>query len=180
MTRMKFFTQEVFDAGEHEDFRRLDEEHLQHLEGLQDQIPYYVRTLEKVKTISDGLVVRVGHVRIQKRMKLILRIGDSLYEYVDIIISYFDAEISAEDDLVLATIARTTTRTDFRFDLAAHELDFVDGKIEHRLMFHDNSLGDHDKKVFAIRCRDLKWRFVGRATRLLPDFADRYPNGPGR
>jgi len=93
--------------------------------------------------------------------------------YYDLNLTYEDARITPEDEILLARLARSTIDTgDHDYDLTRHEVDVTaEGGIEHRLEF------DTDVWI-AIQCRKLWWETVSRPNRDLPMMSDRFPDGP--
>jgi hypothetical protein len=118
-------------------------------------------------------VVEVHHVVSQQVLILVLRCGDNLIGYYDLLLTYEEAQISPRDAWTLAKIARTTKQARwFQSDLFFHELDRTEeGLVEHRLLFHPGLW-------FAVRCRNLRWDKIDRPGRELPALADRFPGGP--
>lgn len=144
-----------------------------YLAGLQGVLPDRVMTLALLPGVHDGLVVVVKHDRCKHILSLTLRCGDLEMGYYDLILRYEEAEISSEDEQLLARIARSTkSNRRHESDLYYHELDLTDnGRIEHRFLFHPGVW-------FAIRCRSLVWDRIERPNRTLPRLKDRFPDGP--
>lgn len=160
-----------------------DEAYRRHLAGLRGVLPDRVLDLVDSVWTHDALVARVDHDRELRRLRLVLRCGDVQAGYYNLVLTYKDAELLPEDDLVLARIARSTeSSTVHGCDLANHEVTMAeDGRIEHNMIFHALAWEHPDAGGwlwFSIRCRTLDWRLEPRRTRRLPPSNDRYPGGP--
>lgn len=178
---MKFFKPQKSKAFRNPgQFKKIAEDYNRHLEKLQDVLPERVLELAKPSGMENGLVVRVDHDRKRRLLRLVLRCGHLQMGYYNLILTYEDAEISPEHDVVLAKVARTTkTQRLHQRDLAYHELDsFEGGRIEHRFLFDSFEPGRPDWVWFSIRCRSLRWCREQKRSRRLPPSEDRYPAGP--
>lgn len=169
---MKFLTKEIYDSwySNHEDDRPLGAAYKAYQATVRNASaawPERVRALAELRGVDDGLVVEVHHLRSLNRLILVLRCGHLQMGYYDLVLSYYDAEISPEHELTLARIARSSREEVFEQELEVAE----DGRIVHRLMFHP---GDW----FAISCRELDWTSISRPNRELPQLGDRFPGGP--
>lgn len=171
---MKFFTAEYLqtDHDDAEEIRLLTaavQGYEQHLERMQGVLPDHIFALTRLKGMDDGLIAEVRHDWASRTLRLVMRCGDLIMGYYDLILRYEQAEISQQDEQTLTQIARTTKNDGrHRCDLYAHEVDITDtGMIEHRLLFHPGIW-------FAVGCRDLQWETVARANRKLPHLRKRY------
>lgn len=167
---MKFFTPEACDTFyDSEPFQKIDAAYRRHLETLRGDLSDRVLQLAQPSGIEDGLVVRVTHDQEKRMLCLVLRCGHLQMGYYNLVLTYGDAALTPEHYNALATVAQSTkSQSDHGCDLAYHELDYVDGAIEHRLIF--NALQWQHPTAggyiwFAIRCRDLRWKRVPRRTR---------------
>ena len=109
-----------------------------HLEQMRGVLPDHVLELTQLQGVDDGLIVEVRHDQAERVLHLTLRCGPNQMGYYDLILTYEDAEITPEDERLLARLARSTRdRSDHDADLHRHEVDATaDGRIEHRLEFH--------------------------------------------
>lgn len=182
---MKFFTPERIDAvADPWTFRELHWEYLRYLHSLGNKIPDHIYSLVELEAVQDGLLVRARRIPKDNILEIIIRCGHSQMGYYNLILRYVDADISPEDDLNLARIARSTfTSTRHCSDFAHYEIDLCDdGRIEHRVMFFTRPsrlTGDEGYLCFTIRCCDINWKRDRKASRRLPPFKERYPGGPG-
>lgn len=181
---MKYFTPEACDTfDEIEPFRKVNEQYRGHLTGLRGILPEKVLELAEPSGMENALVVHVAHDRTRRSLRLVLRCGDVQIGYYNLVLTYVDAWLMPEHDVVLARIARTTkTQRIFECDLAYQELDATeDGHIEHRLIFYNRTCLEPASASwpwFSIRCRELKWHREPKRTRRLQPSEDRYPSGP--
>ena len=155
-------------------FRQACERHLEEMRGV---LPDHVLELAHLQGVDDGLIVEVHHDQAERVLRITLRCGDLQMGYYDLILTYGDAQITPEDEFLLARLARSTIdQSDHDADLYRHEVDVTaEGGIEHRLEFH--VYRQHDVWI-AIRCRMLSWEAVSRPNRDLPVMPDRFPDGP--
>ena len=174
---MKYFTIDCYNAWyPGMDGRPLHEacaHYLSHLHEMEGVLPAHVLELARLNGTDDGLVVRVQHDHTERVLTLVLRCGDNLMGYYNLVLTYEEASLSAADEWTLAQVARTTKSDCIHVsDLWLHELDCTkNGEIEHRLLFHPGVW-------FAIRCRALRWERFNRPDRQLPRLKDRFPGGP--
>ena len=181
---MKFFTPERIDEiVDPWTFKELQCEYLRYLHSLGNKIPDHIYSLVELEAVQDGLIVRARRISKGNILELTIRCGHLQMGYYNLTLRYLDAEISPDDDINLARIARGTyTSTRHYCDFAHHEIDLCDdGRIEHRVMFFTRPsclTGDDGYLCFTIRCRDIKWKRDGKASRRLPPFKERYPGGP--
>ncbi len=172
---MKYFTLDWYHAVD-ENFDRqqaIYQQYLRHLEEMQGALPTDVLALARLKGVEDALVVKVRHDRTRRVLSLTLRAGDNVIGYYDLILSYRSADITPEDEQMLALVARTTRDSRrHKSDLAFHELDKAeDGRIEHSILFHPG-------RAFTIRCDALVWVRLPRPGRSFPRSFDRFVGGP--
>ncbi len=127
--------------------------------------------------MDDGLIVQVTFDRAGGRLTLIMRCGDLVMGYYDLVVTYKEAEMTPEDARLLARLARSTVSAGlFDADLSRHEVDTAaEGRIEHRLEFHHHSQPD---QWLAIQCRALQWEKIRCLNRDLPEYPDRFPGDP--
>ena len=125
--------------------------------------------------MDDGLLVQVSHDQAGCVLRLTLRCGHLQMGDYELALTYEGAEITLKHEWELARLARSTVDAWHAPDLRRHEVDVIDdGKIEHRLEFHDNE----PDNWFAIRCGAMKWEIVSRPDRELPALPDRFLGGP--
>jgi hypothetical protein len=181
---MKYFTPEACDTfDEIEPFRKVNEAYRRHLTGLRGILPEKVLELAEPSGMENALVVHVAHDRTRRSLRLVLRCGDLQMGYYNLVLTYEDAWLRPEHDVVLAMIARTTkTQRIFECDLAYQEVDATeDGHIEHSLIFYGRACPESASARwpwFSIRCQELKWYREPKRTRRLPPSDDRYLGGP--
>jgi hypothetical protein len=181
---LKFFRPEACDTFEDiESYRVVFDAYRRHVDGLRESLPPHVLELTQPSGMEDGLVVRVDHDRQQRVLRLVLRCGDLQMGYYNLEVTYIDAEILPEHDIVLATIARSTkTQRHHECDLAYHEVDAAQGgRIEHRLIFYASPPRHQPAGAwlwFTVNCQELQWRRVPKRSRRLPSIDNRYPGGP--
>ena len=181
---MKCFKPEACDTfDEIEPFRKVNEEYRRHLTCLRGILPEKVLELAEPSGMENALVVRVAHDRTHRSLRFVLRCGDLQMGYYNLVLTYKDAWLMPEHDVVLAIIARTTkTQRIFECDLAYQELDATeDGHIEHSLIFYGRTCPESASTRwpwFSIRCRDLNWHREPTRTRRLPPSENRYLGDP--
>ena len=181
---MKYFTPEACDTfDEIEPFRMVNEEYRRHLTSLRGILPEKVLELAEPSGMENALVVHVTHDQTRRSLRLVLRCGDLQMGYYNLVLTYKDAWLKPEHDVVLAIIARTTkTQRIFECDLAYQEVGVSeDGSIEHSLIFYGRVCPDSTSARwpwFSIRCRELRWHREPKRTRRLPPSEDRYLGGP--
>lgn len=184
---MKFFSKracrsfQTFDGTEH--FIRIDHAYRTHLEQIRSRLPENAYQLAQPSGMEHGLLVKVSHDRVRKRIRLVMRCGDLQVGYYNLIVTYIDAEITPKRDLDLAKIARTTKSCkDFSCSFIYQEIDLTASvRIVHRLIFHaypEDFPDDNGYLWFEITCRRLRWRHEPKQSRRLPPISDRYPDGP--
>ncbi len=172
---MKYFTLDWYHAVD-DNFdrdRSASQQYTRHLEEMQGVLPADVLALARLPGVEDALVVKVRHDRARQILSLTLRAGYIGIGYYDLILNYQGAEITHEDEQVLALVARTTRDSRrHESDLARHELDMAeDGRIEHSMLFHPG-------RSFTIHCETLVWVWLPRRDRKFPRRFDRFPGGP--
>ena len=172
---MKYFTLDWYQAVD-DNFDRDQaayQQYTRHLEEMQGVLPADVLALARLKGVEDALVVKVRHDRARRVLSLALRAGYIGIGYYDLILTYQGAEITPEDEQMLALVARTTLHAwRHESDLVRHELDVTeDGRIEHSLLFHYG-------RAFTIRCERLVWVRLPRRDRNFPRRFDRFSGGP--
>lgn len=148
-----------------------------HLEEMRGVLPDCVLDLAELQGVDDGLIVEIHHDQVDRVIRLTLRCGDLHMGYYDLNLTYEDAQIVPEHEILLARLARSTIdQSDHDADLCRHEVDVTaEGGLEHRLEFHVDA---QPNVWIAIRCRMLWWEAVSRPNRDLPMLANRFPNGP--
>ncbi len=145
------------------------ERYTRHLESLKDVLSAEVLALAKIQGIDDGLIVRVTFDHANALLTLILRCGNFRMGYYDLILTYMGAKLLPRDERLLAHAARTTRDYSRHiFDIDFHELDWIEGGIEHRLLFYN-------QVWCTIRCRALDWKTVSRPNQKLPRSTNRFP-----
>ena len=172
---LKYFTLDWYHAVD-DNFdrdRSAYQRYARHLDEMQGVLPADVLALAHLPGVDDALVVKVRHDRARRVLSLTLRAGDAVIGYYDLIFTYEGAEITPEDEQMLALVARTTRDSRrHESDLAFHELDVTeDGRIEHSLLLHPG-------RAFTIRCDTLVWVRLPRRSRDFPRRFDRFPGGP--
>lgn len=172
---MRYFTLDWYQAID-DNFdrdRSAHQHYARHLEEMRVVLSADVLALARLPGVDDALIVKVRHDRARRVLSLTLRAGYIGIGYYDLILTYQGAEITSEDEQMLALVARTTLHAwRHESDLAFHELDMTeDGRIEHSLLFHPG-------RAFTIRCQTLVWVRLPRRDRNFPRRFDRFPGGP--
>lgn len=172
---MKYFTLDWYQSVD-DDFDRdvlAYQQYRRHLEEMQGVLAADVLALAHLPGVDDALVVKVRFDRTRRVLSLTLRAGDNVIGYYDLILTYRGADITPEDEQMLALVARTTRDSRrHKSDLAFHELDRAeDGRIEHSILFHPG-------RAFTIRCDALVWVRLPRPGRSFPRSFDRFVGGP--
>lgn len=181
---MKYFTPEACDTfDEIEPFRKVNEAYRRNLTGLRGILPEKVLEIAEPSGMENALVVHVAHDLTRHSLRLVLRCGDRQVGYYNLVLTYEDARLRPEHDVVLAMIARTTkTQRVFECDLAYQEVDVSEeGTIVHSLIFYGRASPESASARwpwFSIRCQELKWYREPKRTRRLPPSENRYPGGP--
>lgn len=136
-----------------------------HLVELRDKLSDRVLQLSELQGVDDGLIAEFYHNRSGRFIRLTLRCANLEMGHYDLVLCYTDAEISNDDELLVAQIVRE------ELDLRWFEIDVTDGgKIEQRFEFHSN---DISKCWFSIRGTTLEWHTVKKDDRQLPELKDR-------
>lgn len=172
---MKYFTLDWYHAVD-DDFNRdmsVYQQYRRHLEEMRAVLPADVLALAHLPGVDDALIVKVRHDRTRRVLSLTLRAGYIGIGYCDLILTYRGAEITPEDEQMLALVARTTRDSRrHKSDLAFHELDGAENRrIEHSILFHPG-------RAFTIRCDALVWVRLPRPSRSFPRSFDRFVGGP--
>lgn len=173
---MRFFTLDAYnvwyDDCDSASLEAASARYERHLRSLKPIVPSDVLELALLPDVDDALVARVNHARERGVLTLVLRCCGSWMGCWDLVLTYEGAAISPADERTLAGIAHTTkSHRRHESDLFRHEVELVNGQIEHRLLFHP-------WVWFAIRCRALRWERIPRPDRRLPRLRDRFPGGP--
>lgn len=176
---MKFFTLEAYHSTDDDKMESLEDwgqcyvAYDLHLENMREVLPDSLLEISSQNTFDDGLVTRVRHDKKKQKLEIRLRCGNLMINYYDMVLTYEGARISAKDDRMLATIARTTTwGKGWKFDCHNHELDVnSNGEIVHRFLFNPGI-------SFEIVCTSITWKKIPKPGRRLGFARDRYIGGP--
>ncbi|ARU43647.1 hypothetical protein CCB81_05535 [Armatimonadetes bacterium Uphvl-Ar2] len=164
----------------------------QYARGLEGAIPASLMALMNQQLgVDDGLLYRVRHDRQRGILRLFIRCGDFPIGYYDLVLSYYDAEISPECDQLLANVVRTTfSDRMYTAELYFYEFEVMENNlIAHRLVFHDGnySWGEaqarncsgEDHLVIEIQSPKIEWKMIPKPKgRSFHWEKDRYPGGP--
>ena len=178
---MKFFTLENYRAAYDDDdpedwktFKRACDASLAYLQELRVRYPSNVWEIAEPFFVDDALVAKVRFDRKMQRMEIVLRCGNLLTAYFDLVFRYEGVEISHESEFALATVARATKtcRLFWGHHCYVHELDLLaDGRFVHHFLFHPGL-------CITILSSSLSWERIPRPDRKLPRSKDRFPGGP--
>ena len=165
-----------------------DKEYTAHVQTL----PPNLRELALLEGTDDGLIVEAHWIHSINELLLVLRYGDLIMGYCDLVLRYKNVTLTPEHERTLARLARAEIRQhSFRFvtgdmmrkrrkqlqylpyrpDLYRHEVDTVEGSgFEHRFLFHPGYW-------FAVQCDDLSWERIPRPDRSFVSLPDRFLGG---
>jgi hypothetical protein len=177
---MKYFTDSVYSSwysdqsGDLNDteIKRANASYQRRLKALREVLPERTLAITQLPSVDDSLIDQVTHDREQRALCLTLLSGDLQVGYYYLVLRYFGATISDADERILAALARSSRRGDgYGNDLWVHELDWLNGLIEHRFLFHPCV-------SFKIRCERLEWSRRDTLNRSLTPMKERFPGGP--
>jgi hypothetical protein len=170
---MKFVTKRIYNTWKPEPWRKAFDAYDKHREDLKGILPDSILELSDPSLLDDGLVIKVDHDRVKRKLVLTLRCGNLQIDYYDIVITYLGAKISPKHDRTLAKIARSTNFLQtYDNDIHFHEITVTKcGRITHRFLFNPGV-------QFAISCKSLTWKKVPRKGRSFLNVPDRYLGGP--
>jgi hypothetical protein len=178
---MKYFTEEVYrgwylDPSDGDpDAAAIDEANSAYHRRLQEiraVVSDETLALTQLASVDDSLIDQVTHDRERRELCLTLLSGDLQVGYYYLVLRYLGATISDVDERILAALARSSRKgAGYGNDLWVHELDWVNGLIEHRFLFHPCV-------SFKICCERLEWSRQDTLKRSLTPMKERFPGGP--
>ncbi len=195
---MRFYTPAVYDAtydytsdNGGDNFAAVRVADAAYTSHIKSTLPPHLLELALLKGVDNGLIVEAHLVRAVDDLTFVLRCGDLIMGYYDLVPRYKGVVLTPEHERTLSRLARTKSRIGWRGctgrgerirrktlnyvhhspDMFWQEVDIVEsGLIEHRFLFHPGHW-------FTVGCASLEWERIERPNRELPPMPDRFPGG---
>lgn len=173
--------------------REAEAEYKEYLQTLNGKISPHLLELADLRGVDDGLIVEVHFIRSLSELVFVLRCGDSIMGYYDLVLRYRGATLTPEHERTLVRLARAEARYKVRSPFTGrmrcgqrkslNYLQYEPDLYRYELVFHEDS-GEwehgflfHPGVSFSVRCQSLEWERIERPNRDLPALSDRFPGG---